>query len=89
MKIVAVTHARGVEFPFDGAKDKNGNPYTIRVEELKRRGVQFVMRGDGAPWRAGRRCAKMAVAFFRASSRRRFVPLHAAGSPRKRLQKFK
>ncbi|HET9662890.1 MAG TPA: hypothetical protein VFP00_01585 [Burkholderiales bacterium] len=64
MKIVAVTHARGVEFLFDGAKDKNGNPCTIRVEQLKQRGVQFVMRSDGAPWRAGRRCAKMAVAFF-------------------------
>ena len=40
-KIVVVTHARGVDFLFDGAKDKNGNPYNIRVEELKQRGVQF------------------------------------------------
>lgn len=40
-KIVVVTHAQGVDFLFDGAKDKNGNPYNIAVEELKSRGVQF------------------------------------------------
>ncbi|MGQ0752800.1 MAG: DsrE family protein [Betaproteobacteria bacterium] len=40
-KIVVVTHARGVDFLFDGARDKNGNPFNIRVEELKQRGVQF------------------------------------------------
>lgn len=40
-RIVVVTHARGVDFLFDGAKDKNGNPYNIRVEELKSQGVQF------------------------------------------------
>lgn len=40
-QIVVVTHARGVDFLFDGAKDKGGNPYNIRVEELKRQGVQF------------------------------------------------
>jgi uncharacterized protein len=40
-KIVVVTHARGIDFLFDGAKDKGGNPYNIRVEELKAQGVQF------------------------------------------------
>ena len=40
-KIIVVTHARGVDFLFDGAKDKNGNPYNIPIEELKQRGVQF------------------------------------------------
>lgn len=40
-KIVVVTHARGVDFLFDGAKDKGGNPYNIAVENLKQRGVQF------------------------------------------------
>jgi len=40
-KIVVVTHANGVDFLFDGAKDKNGNPYNIKVEELKGKGVQF------------------------------------------------
>jgi len=40
-KIVVVTHAQGVDFLFDGAKDRNGNPYNISVESLKGRGVQF------------------------------------------------
>jgi intracellular sulfur oxidation DsrE/DsrF family protein len=40
-RIVVVTHARGVDFLMDGAKDANGNPYNIRVEELKARGIQF------------------------------------------------
>ena len=40
-KIVVVTHAQGVGFLMDGAKDRNGNPYSIRVEELKAQGIQF------------------------------------------------
>jgi hypothetical protein len=40
-KIVVVTHSRGVDFLFDGAKDANGNPYNIRVEQLKSQGVRF------------------------------------------------
>lgn len=40
-RIVVVTHAQGVDFLFDGAKDKAGNPYNIRVEELKSQGVKF------------------------------------------------
>ena len=40
-KIVVVTHARGVDFLMDGAKDKGGNPYNIRVEQLKQQGVTF------------------------------------------------
>jgi len=40
-QIVIVTHAQGVDFLMDGAKDRNGNPYNIRVEELKARGVKF------------------------------------------------
>jgi len=39
--IVVVTHARGVDFLMDGAKDANGNPYNIRVEELKAQGIKF------------------------------------------------
>jgi intracellular sulfur oxidation DsrE/DsrF family protein len=39
--IVVVTHANGVDFLMDGAKDKNGNPYNIRVEELKAQGITF------------------------------------------------
>jgi intracellular sulfur oxidation DsrE/DsrF family protein len=40
-KIVVVTHAQGVDFLFDGAKDKGGNPYNIPVEQLKAKGVAF------------------------------------------------
>ena len=39
--IVVVTHAQGVDFLMDGAKDRNGNPYDRRVEDLKARGIQF------------------------------------------------
>lgn len=40
-RIVVVTHANGVDFLFNEAKDRNGNPYNIKVEELKRQGVEF------------------------------------------------
>jgi len=40
-KIVVVTHAQGVDFLMEGAKDRNGNPYNVRVEELKGQGIQF------------------------------------------------
>lgn len=39
--IVVVTHAQGVDFLMEGAKDKGGNPYNIRVEELKAQGIKF------------------------------------------------
>jgi len=40
-KIVVVTHAQGVDFLMNDAKDKNGNPYNIPVEALKAKGVTF------------------------------------------------
>lgn len=40
-KIVIVSHARGVDFLMENAKDKNGNPYNIKVEELAAKGVTF------------------------------------------------
>ncbi len=40
-KIVVVTHANGVDFLMNDAKDRNGNPYAISVELLKARGVRF------------------------------------------------
>jgi len=40
-RIVVVMHARGVDFLFKGAKDKNGNPFETAVEQLKLRGVRF------------------------------------------------
>ena len=39
--IVVVTHAQGVDFLMDGAKDRNGNPYNIQVEALKAQGIRF------------------------------------------------
>jgi uncharacterized protein len=51
-KIVVVNHGLGVDYLMEGAKDKNGNPYNIRVEELTGRGVVFevceiTLRGRG------------------------------------------
>lgn len=40
-KIVVVTHAQGVDFLMEGAKDKNGNPYNVQVETLAGQGVTF------------------------------------------------
>lgn len=40
-KITVVTHANGVDFLMQDAKDRNGNPYEIAVQELARRGVKF------------------------------------------------
>ena len=40
-KIVVVTHAQGVDFLMEGAKDRNGNLYNVRVEELKAQGIKF------------------------------------------------
>lgn len=40
-KIVAVTHGKGIDFLLDGAVDKDGNPYNIKVEELMAKGVEF------------------------------------------------
>lgn len=40
-QIVVVTHALGVDFLMEGARDKNGNPYNVAVETLAERGVTF------------------------------------------------
>ena len=39
--ITVVTHATGVDFLMQDAKDRNGNPYEIAIQELVRRGVKF------------------------------------------------
>ena len=36
-----VTHANGVDFLMKDAKDRNGNPYEVAVQELVARGVKF------------------------------------------------
>ena len=40
-KIVVVTHGKGIDFLLDGANDEKGNPYSIRVQELKGKGIAF------------------------------------------------
>jgi len=40
-KIVVVSHAQGVDFLMNDAKDANGNPYNISVEKLAAKGVTF------------------------------------------------
>lgn len=40
-KIVVVTHAQGVDFLMQGAKDKNGSEYAGPVSALVSRGVTF------------------------------------------------
>ncbi len=40
-KITVVTHAQGVDFLMEGAKDKNGALYSGPVAALKARGVNF------------------------------------------------
>ena len=40
-QITVVTHATGVDFLMQDAKDRNGNPHEIAVQELVRRGVRF------------------------------------------------
>lgn len=40
-KITVVTHAEGIDFLLDGAKDKNGALYSGPVSALKSRGVNF------------------------------------------------
>ena len=40
-RIVVVTHGPGIDFLVDGAKNANGNPYDIPVQELADRGVEF------------------------------------------------
>jgi hypothetical protein len=40
-KIVMVMHAAGINFLMRDAKDKNGNPFDVTVQDLKSKGVEF------------------------------------------------
>ena len=40
-KIVFVSHAAGIDFLMKGAKDKNGNPFEVTVQDLESQGVEF------------------------------------------------
>jgi intracellular sulfur oxidation DsrE/DsrF family protein len=41
VKITVVTHAAGIDFLLEGAKDRNGNPYDALVQDLVSQGVDF------------------------------------------------
>lgn len=40
-KIIVVTHAAGINFLLKDAKDANGNPFEVTVQDLVSKGVQF------------------------------------------------
>ena len=40
-RITVVTHAAGINFLLEGAKDENGNPYDATVQDLVTQGVDF------------------------------------------------
>ena len=40
-KIVVVSHAGGINFLLRDAKDKNGNPFEVAVQDLTSKGVEF------------------------------------------------
>ncbi len=40
-RIVVVTHAGGIDFLLRDAKDKNGNPFEVAVQDLVGKGVEF------------------------------------------------
>ena len=40
-KIVVVTHAGGINFLLRDAKDRNGNPFEVAVQDLVGKGVEF------------------------------------------------
>ncbi len=39
--IVVVGHGDGILFMLDGAKDKNGNPFEVAIQDLASQGVEF------------------------------------------------
>ena len=40
-KLIAVTHARGVDFLMEGAKTAGGYPFELLVQDLRAKGVRF------------------------------------------------
>lgn len=40
-KIVVVSHAQGINFLMRDAKDPNGNPFEVAVQDLTSKGVEF------------------------------------------------
>ena len=40
-KMVVVSNALGIDFMLDGAKDRNGYPFDVAIQDLKSKGVDF------------------------------------------------
>ena len=40
-KITVVTHSKGIDFLLQDAKDKNGQPFDVAVNDLMKQGVSF------------------------------------------------
>lgn len=40
-KIVLVGHDDGIDFMLEGAKDRNGNPFEVAIQDLASQGVEF------------------------------------------------
>lgn len=40
-KIVVVGNGLGIDFMLDGARDRNGNPFDVTIQDLKSRDVDF------------------------------------------------
>ena len=40
-KVVVVGHSKCIDFMLEGAEDKNKNPYSVIMEELAAKGVEF------------------------------------------------
>jgi intracellular sulfur oxidation DsrE/DsrF family protein len=40
-RIVVVGHASGIDFMLRDAKDKNGNPFEVTIQDLASKGVEF------------------------------------------------
>ena len=40
-KVGVVGHSKGIDFMLEGAEDKNKNPYSVIMEELAAKGVEF------------------------------------------------
>jgi uncharacterized protein len=51
VKIVVVAFGPGVDFLLDGAKDRNGADYQLKIAELSLKGVEFRVCNNTLKWR--------------------------------------
>ncbi len=46
VKIVVVVNGNGIEFMLEGAKDRDGKPFAAAINDIKLKGVDFLVCGD-------------------------------------------